>query len=132
MKKLYLGIIKIGKIFVLVDLLIIISVVIQSFSIKGKVNYGNRCYISYDFTPVTNYTFEGIELVSSELKCNTFVINYKSVLDNKSNILFLNDLSKVLYENNIESDVNVTIVSINHQIIASIVDYKVNYVESLI
>ena len=130
MKKLYLILVKAGKIFLLTDLLIVMAIVIHSFSIKGKVNYGDRCYVSYDFNTIINYEFEGITLVSNELKCNTFVMFYKSKLDSKSNILFLNDLAKLLYENDIECDVNVTIVSPTHQIIASIVDYKINYVES--
>ena len=132
MRKLYLLIVKFGKIFFIVDILVITSIIAHSFAIKGNVDYGDRCYINYDFSVVDNYKFNGITLVDSELKCNTYMMNYKSKLDSKSNILFLNDLAKILYENEIDSDVNVTIVSINHQIIASIVDYKINYVESKI
>ena len=124
--------INIGKIFFVFDVLSIISLILCSVIARGKVDYGGRCYVEYNFEKVKEYSFEGIELIEEELKCNTYVISYKSKLTKEGNILFLNDLAKILYENEIDSDVNVTIVSINHQIIASIVDYKINYVESKI
>jgi hypothetical protein len=122
--------INIGKIFFVFDVLSIISLILCSVITRGKVDYGGRCYVEYNFEKVKEYSFEGIELIEEELKCNTYVISYKSKLTKEGNILFLNDISRLLYEENIDNDVNINIVSLNHQIIASIVDYKINYVIS--
>ena len=132
MKKVYNWMASIGKSFLIVDVLVVIAIVFQSFSTKGKVDYGDRCYVLEDFSALDNYEKDGIELLNSSLKCNMYVMNYKSQLDSKGDLLFLSDLSKILFDNSIKADISVSIVSINHQIIASIVDYKVNYVETKI
>ena len=132
MKKVYHWMASIGKSFLIVDVLVVIAIVFQSFSTKGKVDYGDRCYVLEDFSALDNYEKDGIELLNSSLKCNMYVMNYKSQLDSKGDLLFLSDLSKILLDNSIKADISVSIVSINHQIIASIVDYKVSYVETQI
>jgi hypothetical protein len=132
MKKVYHWMASIGKSFLIVDVLVVIAIVFQSFSTKGKVDYGDRCYVLEDFSALDNYEKDGIELLNSSLKCNMYVMNYKSQLDSKGDLLFLSDLSKILFDNSIKADISVSIVSINHQIIASIVDYKVSYVETQI
>jgi hypothetical protein len=132
MKKVYNWMASIGKSFLIVDVLVVIAIVFQSFSTKGKVDYGDRCYVLEDFSVLDNYEKDGIELLNSSLKCNMYVMNYKSQLDSTGDLLFLSDLSKILFDNSIKADISVSIVSINHQIIASIVDYKVSYVETQI
>lgn len=132
MKKVYHWMATIGKSFLIIDVLVVIAIVIQSFTTKGKVDYGDRCYVIEDFSVLDNYETEGITLLDASLKCNTYVMNYKSNLDSKGDLIFLSDLAKILFDNKVEADISVNIVSINHQIIASIVDYKVNYVETKI
>lgn len=132
MKKVYHWMATIGKSFLIIDVLVVIAIVIQSFTTKGKVDYGDRCYVIEDFSVLDNYETEGITLLDASLKCNTYVMNYKSNLDSKGDLIFLSDLTKILSDNKVEADISVNIVSINHQIIASIVDYKVNYVETKI
>ena len=132
MKKVYHWMATIGKSFLIIDVLVVIAIVIQSFTTKGKVDYGDRCYVMGDFSVLDNYETEGITLLDASLKCNTYVMNYKSNLDSKGDLIFLSDLTKILFDNKVEADISVNIVSINHQIIASIVDYKVNYVETKI
>jgi len=128
--KIYKVFVKLGKIFFTINVLIVTSIIIQSFTIKGKANYGDRCYLSDSYEFIDKYKYEGINLKEANLKCNTYYLRYESRLDNKENILFLNSLSKLLQENNTNIDLQVYIVNNDSQIIASVVDYSINYVES--
>ena len=122
--------IKLGKIVFVINLLILISIISQSLTIRGKTNYGDRCYLDGNYDFINEYKYNGISLKDASLKCNTYYLMYDSYLDNKDNILFLNSLSKLLQENNTNIDLHVSIVNNDSQIIASVKDYSINYVES--
>ena len=132
MKKLYYFFVKSGEILFIWSLLLIISITIYSLTIRGKVNYGNRCYANIDDTFIKEYKYEKIELENSNLECNTYYLMYTSLLDEANNLKFLLSLSKLLIDNNINLNMHVIIKGDNYQMLSTIVDYKVSYVISQI
>lgn len=132
MKRIYYFLVNSGKVLFIWMILSVLSVSLYSFTIKGKVNYGDRCYQFFDQTCIKNYQYEGVELQSSNLECNTYYLSYKSVLEEKENLVFLASLSKLLSDNKINVDVHIIIKCDNYQILSTIVDYQISYVKSLI
>ena len=130
MKKLYYFFVKIGKITFVWALLVIISISINSLTIKGKVNYGERCYQDFDDSIIKTYSYEGVKLNKGVLECNTYYLNYVSLLQEEENLRFLISISKLLIENKIEINMHIFIKCEEYQMIATIVDYKVSYVTS--
>ena len=47
-KRVYKILVNLGKITLLVNVLFVLSIVFQSLTIKGKVNYGDRCYLTLE------------------------------------------------------------------------------------
>ena len=131
-KKTYKLLVNLGKIFFIWFLLFIISISINSFTIKGKANYGNRCNNSMNLSIFDNYKYKSINLISRYSECNTTYLEYESELNENDNIVFLVSLSKLLIDKNFNSDIHIIIRCREYQIIATIVDYRVSYIKSLI
>lgn len=132
MKKLYYFFVKSGEVLFIWSLLVILSITMQSLTIKGKVNYGQRCYQSIDTSFIQKYEYIGVELKSDILECNTYYLTYSSALDENDNLRFLVSLSKLLSDNKIDINMHVTIRCEEYQMLSTIVDYKVSYVTSQI
>lgn len=112
--------------------LLIISISLISLTMKGKVNYGGRCTTKIDENIILNHNYKDIILTSNYLGCNTYYLEYNSDLEEKENIIFLASLSKLLSDNNININMHVIIKNQNYQLIATIVDYNISYVKTLI
>ena len=132
MRKLYYFFVIGGKVLFVWMIMFILSISLYSLSIKGKVNYGNRCRVEMDDEVLARYSHEGIELVTSEIKCNTQYLEYRSLLSEKENSLFLVSLAKLMYDEKITLNVHVIIKCDGYQMISTIVDYNVSYTKSYI
>ena len=130
MKKLYYFFVKCGEILFIWSLLVIISISIQSLTIKGEVNYGDRCYQDFDDELIKKYEYEGVIYKEGNLSCNTYYLTYNSNLQEQQNLRFLISLSKLLLDNNIKLNFHVVIQCDEYQMLSTIVDYKVSYVTS--
>ena len=130
MKKLYYFFVKSGKILFIWSLLTIISITFQSLTIKGKVNYGGRCYQEINDNFVKEYEYEGIDFISGKLECNTYYLIYNSNLNEEENLKFLVSLSKLFVDNNEDINIHVVIKCEDYQMLSTIVDYKLSYVVS--
>ena len=132
MKFIYRFIVNVGKVIFIWGFLLVVSISCYSLTIKGKVNYGDRCNEIIDDTFLKEYKYDGVELVDGKLECNTYYVNYISNLDEEANIVFLVSLAKIFYDNNENSDIHVIIESDNYQILSTIVNYQVSYTISFI
>ena len=132
MKKIYTFLIKSGKVVFTWMILLVLSVSLYSFTIKGKVNYGDRCYVKLDDMSIKEYSYDGVKLLNGYLGCNTYYLEYESELDEKQNLLFLGALTKHLYDNNIDNNIHLIIKCKEYQMISTIVDYNITYTKSII
>ena len=132
MKKLYYFFVYCGEILFIWSIIFIISISLQSISIKGQVNYGDRCYASFNDNFIKEYDYEGVILTSNKLKCNTYYLEYNSELNEQENLIFLLSLSKLFSDNSININTHLIIKNENYQILATIVDYQVTYTKSII
>ena len=132
MKRLYYFFVNAGKVAFLSTLLLVISVSLYSLTIKGKVNYGNRCYVSFDTELIDKYEYNGIRLLSSYLECNTCYLEYSSDLNEENNLLFLASLSKLFRDNDVDSNFHIIIKTNDYQILSTIVNYNISYTKTLI
>jgi hypothetical protein len=110
----------------------IASISLISVSNKGKVDYGGRCYQSFDDSFVETYGYLGIELKDNKLVCNTYYLEYESVLNERENILFLNSISKLFYDNSIDCNIHIILKTNQFLILSTIIDYKVSYTTTTI
>jgi len=132
MKRIYYFLVNCGKVIFVWAVLFIISISFYSLTIKGKVNYGNRCYHNFDDSFIIEYKYDGIEMKNGYLECNTYYLQYNSSLSENENLLFLISLAKLFYDNEVSTNVHVIIKNNNYQVLSTIVDYKVSYTISLI
>ena len=132
MKKLYYFFVTGGKVLFIWMIMLILSISLYSLSIKGKVDYGNRCKFEMGDEVLAQYSHERIELIASEIKCNTQYLEYRSLLSEKENSLFLVSLAKLMYDEKITLNVHVIIKCDDYQMISTIVDYNVSYIKSYI
>ena len=73
-----------------------------------------------------------MKLNNNKLVCNTYYLEYETKLKEEENVLFLSSLSKLLYDNDVDTNIHVIMKNDDYQIIATIVDYKVSYTISII
>ena len=132
MKKIYYFLVKSGEVLFIWSVLFILSISFYSFTIKGKVNYGDRCYQKLNDDALINYDYDGIILKSGSLECNTLYLEYDSKLNEKENLRFLVSLSKIAHDSNTDVDMHIIIKAEDYQILSSIVDYQVSYIKSVI
>ena len=132
MKKLYYLFVCIGKIITIWTIMLIVSISGVSIVSKGKVNYGDRCNQSFNDEFIKNYEYTGNELNSSVLACNTYYLEYTTVLSEEENVLFLTSLAKLFYDNYINANIHIILRSKEYQILSTIVEYQVNYTITLI
>ena len=132
MKKLYYFFVYAGEVLFIWSVIFILSISFQSLVIKGKVEYGKRCYQNFNDEFVRLYEYKDITLERGTLKCNTYYLEYNSELTEEENVIFLVSLSKLFKDNNIDSDIHVTIINNNFQIMSTIVNYQVSYTKSII
>lgn len=130
MKKIYYFLVKGGEIIFIWSLIFIVSITLQSVVIKGQVNYGDRCYKSFEDDFIKEYKYDGVSLNYGYLKCNTYYLEYTSDNSEKQNLNFLISIAKLLSDNNVDIDVHVIIKNKDSQIMATIVDYQVSYTVS--
>lgn len=132
MKKLYYLFVCLGKIITIWSVMLIISVSGVSISSKGKVNYGDRCTQNFNDGFIKKFKYEGNNLSYDKLECNTYYLEYTSILTEEENIIFLTSISKLFYDNDVDCNLHIIIKSNEYQILSTIVDYKVNYTITLI
>lgn len=132
MKNIYYFLVSSGKVLFIWMVLLVVSVSIHSITIKGKVNYGERCYQSIRGDVIKKYSYDGTNLTHESLDCNTYYLEYTSTLNEKENILFLASLSKLLSDNDIDCNVHVIIKCEDYQLLSTIVDYQISYTKSII
>ena len=134
MRKLYYFFITAGKFITIFTFLVLISVCLQSVVLKGKVDYGGRCYQNFNDEFLKDYSYSNIKLSSSNLICNTYYLEYETTLNEKESILFLTSLSKLFYDNNVNCNTHVVLINNNdqYQILSTIVDYKVSYTKTIL
>lgn len=132
MKKLYYFFVYAGEVLFIWSIIFILSISFQSIVIKGKVEYGERCNQSFNDEFIRLYDYNGITFNRGILKCNTYYLDYNSELNEEENVIFLVSVSKLFKDNNINSDIHVTITNKDFQIMATIVDYQVSYIKSII
>lgn len=132
MRYIYSFFVKSGKILFTWMILLFLSISLYSLTIKGKTNYGNRCYVNIDDSIIKEYEYDGVILLSCYLGCNTYYLEYESVLDEDKNVIFLSALTKHLLDNNIDNDTHVIIKCKDYQIMSTIVDYNITYTKSII
>lgn len=130
--RIYKFFIKSGQVAFIWVILFVISISLYSITIKGKVNYGDRCYQSINEDVIKSYQYEGVLLNNGYLACNTYYLEYKSELEEKDNVIFLAAVAKLLSDNDITCDMHIIIKCKDYQIIATIVDYNISYTKSLI
>lgn len=130
MRKLYYFFVNSGKVVFIWLIMLIVSICLYSLSIKGKVNYGNRCYVQFNDDVIANYNYDGIMLESANLQCNTYYLQYSSSLNENENLLFLARITKLLYDEDITINVHVIINTKDYVMISTIVDYKISYTTS--
>lgn len=132
MKKLYYFFVNSGKIVFVWTLLLTTSVSLYSLTIKGKVNYGGRCYQNFDDSIIRNMNYKNVKFENGYLACNTYYLEYTSTLSEDNNVIFLVSLSKLLSDNNIDCNIHVVIKNEEYQILSTIVDYQVSYTKTLV
>ena len=132
MRKLYYFFVNGGKVICIWAFMFVLSITFQSLVIKGKVDYGNRCTQVFNDEFIVEYEYEGILLKEGKLECNTYYLQYQTQLVEEKNIMFLSSISKLFYDNNVNCNIHIILQNSDYQIIATIVDYKVSYIKSLI
>lgn len=132
MKKLYYFFVNCGKVIFIWMIMLLVSVSLNSVVTKGKVNYGNRCYQSFDDNFVRAYQYSGTALNYGKLECNTYYLEYETTLEESENITFLVSLSKLFYDNSINCNIHVILKGEGYQVLSTIVDYQVTYTKSII
>ena len=131
MKKIYYFFVNSGKVLFIFSFLFLVAISVNSYTIKGKVNYGNRCYVSMDENIVKKFLYEGVDLVDYYLECNTLYLSYDSKLSENKEIIFLASLSKFLSDNNLECDVQVRVNNKEHLLLATIINYQISYTKTI-
>ena len=132
MRKLYYFFVYAGEVIFIWSVIFILSISLQSIVIKGKVEYGGRCYQAFDDVFINTYQYEGVMLNRGGLKCNTYYLEYESTLTEEENLVFLVSISRLFKEHEVNSNIHVTITNDNFQIMSTIVGYKVSYTKSII
>ena len=132
MRKLYYFFVSAGEVIFVWSLIFILSVTLQSVVIKGKVDYGGRCYSEFNDEFIISFDYNGIVLKNGYLECNTYYLVYETDLNENDNIIFLASIAKLFKDNDIDINIHVMLINKEYQIIATIVDYQVNYVKSIL
>ena len=127
MRKLYYFFVNLGKIIFIWSIMFVISISAQSFTRKGQVDYGGRCYQNFSDEVIKKYSYNGIVLTSGKLQCNTYYLEYTTNLEKEKNIIFLSSLAKLLYDNNIDCNIHVILNGNGYQMLSTIIDNYVSY-----
>lgn len=130
MKRVYYFFVNCGEVVFIWSLIFIISISLQSVVIRGQINYGERCYQTFNDEFIKNYNYDGITLNYGRINCNTYYLEYSSVLEEKQNLNFLVSISKLLHDYNVDIDTHIIIKNEHMQILATIVNYQVTYTKS--
>lgn len=131
MKKIYYFFVNSGKVLFIYSVLFLVAISLNSFAIKGEINYGNRCIANFNKEIIKEFSYEGVELSFYSLECNTYNLRYISRLSEEKEILFLASLSKFLSDKDIKSDIRLSVINDNHLLLASIVNYQISYTKTI-